>query len=236
MFMGWVQWTLWIAGAIAFIMWLYRAYQNVDATDPGRRRYGHGWAIGSWFVPILNLWRPKQIVNDVWRAGQNPGDPGFLLIAWWLLWLANGFVASSARRVYNNAGTPEEWQTGIVRYLVADGTGAVAALLAVLVAIKLTRNLNAARSRPGRLLVPRQQQGSPDGRAERDDDDAERHADGQVTDDVLDQHLHADEDQQRAEPVVQVLEALRHPVEQEVQGAEPEQREGVRGEDQNVSA
>ena len=53
-----------------------------------------------------------------------------------------------------------------------------------------------------------------------------------MTDDVLDQHLHADEDQQRAEPVVQVLEALRHPVEQEVQGAQPEQREGVRGEDQ----
>ena len=98
MFMGWVQRTLWFAGAIVFIMWLYRAYQNVDATDPGRRRYGYGWAISGWFVPILNFWRPKQIVNDIWRAGQNPGDPGFLLIAWWLLWIANGFVSSSARR------------------------------------------------------------------------------------------------------------------------------------------
>ncbi|MDA0172338.1 DUF4328 domain-containing protein [Solirubrobacter taibaiensis] len=153
MFVGWVQWALWVAGAIVFIMWLYRAYQNVDATEPGRRRYGYGWTIGSWFVPILNLWRPKKIVNDIWRAGQNPGDPGFLLIAWWLLWLANGFVSSSARGAYSNADTPEEWRTGIIRYLVADGLGALAALLAVLVVIKLTRNLNArAQAADGSLF------------------------------------------------------------------------------------
>ena len=48
MLMGWVHVDrLRVAGAIVFIMWIHRAYQNVDAIDPGRRRYGYGWAIGA---------------------------------------------------------------------------------------------------------------------------------------------------------------------------------------------
>ena len=31
-------------------------------------RYGTGWAIGAWFIPIFNLFRPKQIANDIDRA------------------------------------------------------------------------------------------------------------------------------------------------------------------------
>ena len=33
-----------VAGAITFILWLYRAYQSADAVAPGTRRYGKGWA------------------------------------------------------------------------------------------------------------------------------------------------------------------------------------------------
>src|SRR4051794_16628541 len=35
-----------LGGAIAFIMWLYRAYRNVDIVEPEARRFDHGWAIG----------------------------------------------------------------------------------------------------------------------------------------------------------------------------------------------
>ena len=47
---------------------------------------------------------------------------------------------------------------------------------------------------------------------------------------VLDQHLRADEHEQRAEAEVQVLEPLRGAVEQEVERAQAEQRERVGGE------
>jgi len=59
------QWFALIGGAITFILWLYRAYQNTDAVAPGTRRYGRGWAIGGWFVPVLAWWRPKQVINDI---------------------------------------------------------------------------------------------------------------------------------------------------------------------------
>jgi Domain of unknown function (DUF4328) len=67
--LGVVEGLVLLAGAIVFIGWLHAAYWNVDVVAPSERRFGHGWAIGSWFVPFFNLVRPKSIVNDVWRAG-----------------------------------------------------------------------------------------------------------------------------------------------------------------------
>ena len=58
--------TVFIATGVFFLFWFHRAYRNLPALG-GDRRYGTGWAIGSWFVPFLNAWRPKQIVNDIWR-------------------------------------------------------------------------------------------------------------------------------------------------------------------------
>jgi Domain of unknown function (DUF4328) len=32
-------------------------------------RLSPGWAIGAWFVPVINFWFPFRIMVDIWRAG-----------------------------------------------------------------------------------------------------------------------------------------------------------------------
>src|SRR5207247_3641963 len=54
--------------AIAFLRWLHRAHRNVVELGATDLRCGPGWAVGIWFVPIANLWRPKQVIDEVWRA------------------------------------------------------------------------------------------------------------------------------------------------------------------------
>src|SRR3954447_3617244 len=49
-----------LVASLAFLPWFHRSYRNV-ARVGAHVRYGTGWAIGAWFVPILSLWRPKQI-------------------------------------------------------------------------------------------------------------------------------------------------------------------------------
>ena len=56
---GLVQFVFLVTLAVLFIRWLRRAFRNTDVLWPGVRRHGHGWATGAWFVPFLNLWRPK---------------------------------------------------------------------------------------------------------------------------------------------------------------------------------
>jgi hypothetical protein len=140
---GSVQTLALVGGAIAFILWLHRAYQNTDAVAPGVRRYGHGWAIGAWFVPFLNLWRPKQIVNDLWNAGGDGREPSGVVQAWWALWILTNFVANIATRAAFSGDTNEDIRGGSYAYLVSDLLDAAAAILAIAVATKITERLNA---------------------------------------------------------------------------------------------
>jgi len=78
---GLAQTGLQIALYVAFIMWFYRAYSNLPRLGvTGGLRFGPGWAIGAWFVPFLNLVRPKAIANDIWKGSDPrstaPGRPG----------------------------------------------------------------------------------------------------------------------------------------------------------------
>jgi hypothetical protein len=137
---GIVQLLLLVVGAIVWIRWFHRAYCNLGAIR-GVRRFGTGWAIGSWFVPLLGLWRPKQIANDIARVVYRGREPWWLT-AWWLVWIMVTFVTNAAgRNALGSAGTLDELRTSTTLYLVSDFGDIVAAGLAALVAVRLTRGL-----------------------------------------------------------------------------------------------
>lgn len=91
-----------IAAGILFVVWFYRAYQNLVPLKT-QGRFSSGWAIGAWLIPILNLFRPKQIANDIWRTSDPslPAEPGTawlqvkvapLLHWWWAAWVVASLV------------------------------------------------------------------------------------------------------------------------------------------------
>jgi hypothetical protein len=142
---GVIQFAAYVAGAIVFIRWLRAAYRNSDVIAPGARRYGHGWAIGSWFVPFLNLWRPKQIVNDVWRAGghdANDTEPGGLLVAWWTAFILSGWAANIALRGVFDDQTPEDLRDSSIALAISDGIDIFGAILAIFVVRAATDRLD----------------------------------------------------------------------------------------------
>ena len=109
------------------------------------RRFGHGWAIGAWFVPFLSLWRPKQIVNDVWRATATPsgcGRPPVLLLAWWLSWIAGLSLGRAAAGAVLDQETIDDLRTTDFWYIVSDSWDAVNALMAISVVGYLTRRFD----------------------------------------------------------------------------------------------
>jgi hypothetical protein len=142
---GLLQFVALVAGAIVFIRWLTAAYRNTDVVSPGTRRYGHGWAIGAWFVPFLNLWRPKQIVNDVWRAGgrdASDAEPGALLVWWWSAFVISNWLANIGVRSWFGDETPQELRDGTVALAVSDGIDIFGAILAILVVKRISDRLD----------------------------------------------------------------------------------------------
>jgi hypothetical protein len=134
--------------AAFFIAWTWRAYKNVSALGAQRPRFGTGWAIGGWFVPFLALWRPKQIVDDVWRTSE-PTDPPVLrphlwqdtrtpalLGWWWAFFIIASFAGRIAARLPSD--TIEHDRTATTWALVEDTLTIPAAVLAFLVITRVT--------------------------------------------------------------------------------------------------
>ncbi|WP_424889530.1 DUF4328 domain-containing protein [Streptomyces sp. XH2] len=78
------------ATATLWAVWFRRARINAEFFAPGGHRFGIGWAAGAWFTPVVNLWFPKQIANDIYKSSALPGAraPKGLLNSWWTLWIA----------------------------------------------------------------------------------------------------------------------------------------------------
>lgn len=134
-----------IVGALAWINWFHAAYRNAGALG-AERRFGEGWAIGSWFVPILSIWRPKQIANDLWAAGEpghDPRDPPPLLLWWWLAWLFGGQSGAGVFAFGQEEPTPEELRAYAIIDLGTALLSIAAAVLACLVARRIDARLRA---------------------------------------------------------------------------------------------
>ena len=136
-----VDGTVYIAITVFFLLWFHRAYRNLPALG-GDRRWGTGWAIGGWFVPILASWRPKQIVNDIWRESGPRSTDAYgtkdegnkvpnLFLVWWLLWLLMGSLYWTATRLSWSAVTLDELDASNGLFLLADVLSIVTAALAV---------------------------------------------------------------------------------------------------------
>ena len=138
-----------VCTGIAFIAWFSRAYQNIERLGARDLRVTHGWAIGSWFVPILSLFRPKQIMNDIWRASdpalpagevrgwQHAAVPG-LLHAWWAVFLISSPVSYLAGLMVRDSETVAARQSAGTIAMLADCVEIVTAVLAVLVVLAVT--------------------------------------------------------------------------------------------------
>ena len=102
-----------LAGGVLFITWLFRAHRS-DRMHGEQLRHGSGWAIGGWFVPILNLVRPLQMVLDL-RRGASGSPASALPVAWWLTYAGqwrgdHGRDRHAARRQARR--TSPTWRSG----------------------------------------------------------------------------------------------------------------------------
>jgi hypothetical protein len=94
---GWAHLIVRVAAGIVFLVWLSRARRNAEIICPAPHRRAPGWAIGAWICPVVHLWFPYQVVDDVYRASRPTNSPDLvdlrsvrgsaLLRWWWALWL-----------------------------------------------------------------------------------------------------------------------------------------------------
>ena len=162
---GLLQTACYILCIVAFLTWYGRAYRNLGRLGARGLRWGNGWAMAYWFIPIANLFRPKQVVNDIWRAS----DPGLARGAadwaggrvpavihwWWALWLISSFAERILFSRSMEAGdSPSEFVSLSQTYIVWDLIDVIPAALAFLVVRKVTTRQEERRRRFERGELP----------------------------------------------------------------------------------
>ena len=129
---------------------MWRAAKNNEALGRMNPRFGPGWSIGGWFIPIANFVIPILIMQDLWRGsdpGVSRGDPGWrtgrgsgLIGWWWAVFLLGGHPG--LRRFRQRGLEPLDRRHQAVQPGRAR-SACVASVAAAVLAISVVRKLTA---------------------------------------------------------------------------------------------
>jgi Domain of unknown function (DUF4328) len=101
---GLSQFSLYIVTVIVFGRWIYVLNSNKKPLGAGDLQFSPGWAVGWFFIPILNLWKPYQAMKELWQVSANPlhwqsQERGGLLPWWWFLWILSNVLGQISFRL-----------------------------------------------------------------------------------------------------------------------------------------
>lgn len=125
--------VIYISTVVFFLMWLYRASNNLRAFNPWTRlEYTASWAIGGFFIPFANLIVPYRAIREVWQKSATPdeslGDPSppaFFTI-WWVFWLLASFAGNISMRIAFDESVP--MQNATIISIVTSALSIIAAI------------------------------------------------------------------------------------------------------------
>lgn len=137
---GIIYMIVYIISAVTFIQWFRRAYFNLHL-KVNHLSQPESWAAGSWFVPILSLYRPYQIMKELYhetkellvKKGLSFNDnftPNYLGW-WWTLWIINNFIGQFIFRYSMKAESIDELTTSTIASMIGNIIGIPLAFITV---------------------------------------------------------------------------------------------------------
>ncbi len=158
---------IFIATAVVWVVWQYRAHANLRSLGADDLRYRPGWVVGWWFIPVANTAMPYLTTRELHKASDP--DAGAIdwkgrrtwpvLWMWWGAWLLGRFLLASVA-FYLAADA----DAGVERLIASDGfeiAGGILEIGAALLAIAVVRSIDRRQSAKARLLAARAEAPAP---------------------------------------------------------------------------
>ena len=137
---GIVYTIVFIISTVTFIRWFRRAYYNLNIRI--KCNHSEGWAAGSWFVPIISLYRPYQIMKEMWlettkiiksKSDDIVNHSTLILGFWWALWLISNYIGNYVLKSAFKAETIEDLLNSTIADMVMSMIGIPLAILTVMI-------------------------------------------------------------------------------------------------------
>lgn len=114
---------------VTFLLWFRRAYFNLHQ-KVSNLDYSEGWAVGSWFVPIVNFYRPYRIMKELYQETNNllirnqtnvtSNLSSNTLGLWWTLWIMFNLLGQISYRYSARAVSIEDFTDSSILGMVVN--------------------------------------------------------------------------------------------------------------------
>ncbi len=134
-----------LISGILFIRWFRRAYFNLHQKVK-YLSFSEGWAAGSWFVPIVSLFRPYQIMSELYEETKSYIERNSSSLEvdlstrylgfWWAIWLISGILGYVSARLSMGSSTV----SGLLNITVLDIVLAVLEVALGFITLKVVKD------------------------------------------------------------------------------------------------
>lgn len=125
-----------IASVVLVSMWTYRAMKNLHIVGAVAATMSPGWAVGWYFIPFANLWKPFEGMLQIWRESHRlAGRPEKVAAYagwWWATWIISNILANISLRLTGFTEPLPTYDAGLM-------VGAAGSALSVVCGILLLR-------------------------------------------------------------------------------------------------
>ena len=141
---GLVQLILAIITGITFLRWIYRSNKNLRTLSGESMAFTPGWSVGWYFVPFANLYKPYQVMKEIWKVSHKSEDTDHAIVGWWwALWLISNVLGRIAFKVVMRADDASGYAGSAMTYIISDGLDVILNI----VALTMVTRIGAAYSR-----------------------------------------------------------------------------------------
>ena len=146
---GIIQFAVYLITVVVFLNWFRRAYGNLHRLRIDYLGQSESMAVGSWFIPIVNLFRPVQIMYEIWTETQwqiKQKDASYrikkgnlLLTIWWTLFILSHLAGRIALRAAFKEDTVNQLIEGSLASLISDTLQILEALLVIIIVSRISK-------------------------------------------------------------------------------------------------
>lgn len=127
-----------LVSIILFSIFSYRTVKNIRIWDQNSISTKPGWAIGWYFIPFANLWKPYGVMSDMWYGSHTANEaqwetPATMPI-WWICWIVTNIASNVSTRMSIKAGLFEDYASNVPLYKTTLGIDVFASITGIVAA------------------------------------------------------------------------------------------------------
>ena len=129
--------TSFIICVIMVCIFTFKVAKNLHLIGVKSFDISPGWAVGWYFIPIANLWKPYNVTSEIWLSTHYPDQPyestPKTFPIWWGTWIISNIVSNVSTRMSARAGIFQDYVTDLPVYktsLVLDTVSSITGMIA----------------------------------------------------------------------------------------------------------